>query len=256
MRLIARLDVKGPNVVKGIRMEGLRVVGKPPELARKYAEGGPDNGGACELLFIDTVASLYGRNQLDDLIERTTCETFIPLTIGGGIKSFKEAIHILRIGADKIAINTEALKRPQIINEISQSLGSQALVVSIQAKRKDGKWIAYSDCGRNPSQYNAVEWAIEAQYRGAGEILLTSVDMDGTRKGFDTDLIKAVAPHLNIPLTVGGGCGSIQDVKEALKAGADAIAVASVLHYNQLTIKEIRDGLTQSELSTKENCRT
>ena len=174
-RVIARLDIKGENLVKPLQFEGLRVLGKPVDFARKYAKDGAD-----ELFYLDTVASLYGRNQLEGLIEETSGSAFIPLTVGGGIQCCDAAIHLLRIGADRVALNTAAIKNPTIINDIANSVGNQALSVSIEAKRVNGGWEAYTDCGRNPTGLDAVLWASEAADRGAGEILITSIDRDGT----------------------------------------------------------------------------
>ena len=235
-RIIPRLDIKGPNVVKGIQFEGLRVVGKPEDLARKYAED------ADELLYIDTVASLYGRNQLTELLRRTTDETFIPITVGGGIKSKEDARRLFDAGADKIAINTAALKRPQLIDDLASFYGSQAVVVSIQAKRTDRGWEAYIEGGRERTGRDAVLWAYEAVERGAGELLLTSVDRDGTRKGFDSALVEAVA-EVAVPLVVCGGMGKAEDLKTVPKA--HGIAMASVLHYGEMTIADCRRVLQQ-----------
>lgn len=232
-RLIARLDIKGPSVVKGIRMEGLRVVGKPADLARRYAEA------ADELLYMDTVASLYGRNQIAGLLEETTENTFIPITVGGGIQSLEDARALFKAGADKIAINTAALKRPALINELVGFYGSQAVVVSIEAKRVPRGWEAYTDNGRERTGRDAVAWALEAVERGCGELLLTSVDQEGTRKGFDLELIQAIAPKVSVPVIACGGMGSIEDARLAHKAGA-CLAMASVLHYGHLTIEGIR----------------
>jgi cyclase len=245
LRIIARLDIKGPNVVKGICMEGLRVVGQPDELARRYAEAGAD-----ELLYIDTVASLYGRNQLSSLLERTVENVFVPITVGGGIKSRADVKRLLDAGADKVAINTAAIRDPSLIRECADHYGSQAIVVSIEAKRKHGEmaWECFTDCGREKGGKDVLLWAQEAVSLGAGEILLTSVDQDGTRRGFDLDLIRAVGRGCSVPLTACGGLGSVSHGVRALESGADAVACASVLHYGRLTIGEIRNGLTKSHV--------
>src|SRR3990167_1325280 len=202
LRLIARLDIKGASVVKGVQMEGLRVVGKPEEMAKRYAEAGAD-----EILYIDTVASLYGRNQLEALLEKTCEEVFVPITVGGGIKSVADARRLFNAGADKIAINTAALIRPDLINEMAGKYGSQAVVVSIEAKRVNGGWECFTDNGRNRTDSGAVAWASEAVARGVGELLVTSVDRDGTRRGFDTELVSAIAPHVPVPVTASGEIG-------------------------------------------------
>jgi cyclase len=235
LRLIARLDIKGSNVVKSVQMEGLRVVGKPEEMAKHYAESGAD-----EILYMDTVASLYGRNQLEALLEKTCEEIFVPITVGGGIGSVQDARRLFNAGADKIAINTAALKRPALINEMAEHFGSQAVVVSIEAKRAGNGWEAYMDNGRQRSGRDAITWGEDAVKRGAGEILLTSVDRDGTRRGFDIDLYATVAPSLPVPVTASGGCGSLEHLKAVLRAGADAVAVGSALHYGKVNFEEMR----------------
>ena len=250
-RLIARLDVKGANLIKPVRMEGLRVIGDPNEYARRYAEQ-----GACELLYLDAVASLYGRNNLVEIVERTTRDVFIPVAVGGGIRSVAQARALFNAGADMVCINTGALGRPALINEISARYGSQAITVSIEAKRVNGGWEAYTDAGREPTGRNALKWAKEAVGRGAGQLLLTAVDRDGTRAGFDLALIRAISGlDLPVPVIASGGCGSAQHVCEAQQAGADAVAIASVLHYNMLTIKEINDELTQGKFQAGSRSR-
>ena len=239
LRLIARLDIKGPNVVKGIHFEGLRIMGKPVSLAKKYAEQGAD-----ELLYIDTVATLYGRNQLGSLLESTCEDVFIPITVGGGIKSLDDAKRLFKSGADKVAINSAAIRQPELIRSITDSLGSQALVVSIEAKKVNGGWEAYTDNGREKTGKDAIAWAFEAVRLGAGELLITSIDQEGTRNGCDIELIRSIAPNVPIPVIACGGIGSGRHVKEVIEKGkADAVALASALHYNQLTFSEIRSGL-------------
>ena len=237
-RVIARLDIKGKNVVKGVHLEGLRIVGDPHDLAVKYAKQGAD-----ELLFIDIVATLYGRNQLTDLLEKTTEGVFIPITVGGGIKNLADVKRLFDAGADKIAINTAALHNPYLIKEISDKYGSQAITVSIEAKRKWGDetgWECYTDNGRERTQRDAVQWAYEAQEFGAGEILLTSIDCEGTRKGVDLELIKAIGKNMDVPVVISGGIGNPHHVTEAKKY-ADAVAIADALHYNRFSIEEFRN---------------
>ena len=243
IRLIARLDIKGQNLIKGIHLEGLRVVGSPNEYAHKYY-----NQGADELLFMDTVASLYGRNHLGDIIKSVARDIFIPMTVGGGIRSVEDAIEILRLGADKVAVNTAAVARPELISEISNALGSQAMVLSVEAKKIDkNKWEVYTDNGRESTGIDVIEWLIKGEDLGAGEVLLTSVDCEGTRKGFDLDLIKAATDSISIPVIASGGMGKYQDLHDAVyNADADAIAMADVLHYNRLTFGEIRKKSTTS----------
>lgn len=237
IRLIARLDVKGPNLVKGIQLEGLRKLGDPNEFAKRYYAAGID-----EILYIDIVASLYERNSLLDIVERTTADVFIPITVGGGIRSVDDVRQALRAGADKVAINTAAIRRPGLIREVAETFGSQCLVLSIQAKRSGaGSWEAYVDNGREHTGRDVVDWAQEACQLGAGEILLMSVDREGTAKGFDVDLVRQVAPVVSIPVIAGGGMGSPADLVDVVRSGgADAVAMAHVLHYGVCDLAEIR----------------
>lgn len=237
MRLIARLDVKGPDLIKGIHLEGVRKLGDPQEFARRYYKEGID-----EIIYIDAVASLYGRNNLVDIVSHTASETFIPITVGGGVRSIEDARALLLAGADKIAINTEATKNPDLISELAKQFGSQCVVLSIQAKRrKTGGWEAYRDLGREHTGLNAVEWAIEGQSRGAGEILLTSVDQEGTRGGFDIELTQLVSEAATIPVIASGGMGRLDHLDDVINNGkADAVAMAHILHYGKLSIGEVR----------------
>ena len=227
LRLIARLDIKSDRVVKGIQFEGLRVIGDPAVLAKRYAQEGAD-----EILYVDTVASLYGRNQLGPLLARTVENVFIPVTVAGGVRSLDDVKRLLGSGADKVALNTAALRAPGLIDRCAASVGCQGIVVSIEAKRTAaGGWEAYTDNGRERTGRDAVAWAKEAVERGAGEILLTSVDRDGTRRGCDCELVAAVAPYVTVPVVACGGVGSVEHVRAVLEAGrADAVAMASYLH--------------------------
>jgi len=247
IRLIARLDVKAPNLVKGIQMEGLRKFGDPYKFAKRYYEEGID-----EILYVDIVASLYERNSLLDLIEKTTEDIFVPITVGGGLRSIDDVAAALRAGADKVAINTAAIKNPVLIGEVSQRFGSQCMVLSIQAKRKDNGWEAYYDCGREHSGLDVVEWAVRGEELGAGEILLTSVDREGTAKGMDLELIKTVSGSVSIPVIACGGMGQLEHFSEAVKeGGVDAIAMAHVLHYGHLSVDEIRDYAAQEQIPVR-----
>ncbi len=238
-RLIARLDIKAPNLVKGIQLEGLRVMGDPAEHALRYYSQGID-----ELLYIDIVASLYGRNNLTDLVARTAAEVFVPLTVGGGIRSTDDIYKLLRAGADKVSINTAAVARPELLREAAQTFGSQCVVLSVEAKRTaPGKWEAYTDNGREKTGLDAVEWIRRAVDLGAGEVLLTSVDMEGTRRGFDLELIRAVAPLIAVPVIACGGPGSAEDVAKGLDAKADAVALASLFHYKVETVGSLKEKL-------------
>ncbi|MEE0799757.1 MAG: imidazole glycerol phosphate synthase cyclase subunit [Gemmiger sp.] len=239
IRLIARLDVKDENLVKGIQMEGLRKLGDPNRFAREYYEQGID-----ELLYLDTVASLYNRNNLSEIVRRTVQEVYIPVCVGGGLRSVEDVRLALSTGADKVAINTAAIHRPELITEVASAFGSQCMVLSIQAKRSRthaGSWEAYYDNGRAHSGLDVVEWARRGEALGAGEILLTSVDSDGLMNGMDLDLIRAVRQAVQLPLICCGGVGCGDDIVDAAQAGADAVACASVLHYGRESVPELKD---------------
>lgn len=241
IRLIARLDVKDANLVKGIQFEGLRKLGDPNEYAKEYYLAGID-----EIIYIDIVASLYNRNNLSDVVRKTVDNVFIPVCVGGGLRCVEDVRHILAMGADKVAINTAAIKNPPLITQIAEEFGSQCMVLSIQAKRsrnQNGKWEAYYDNGRAHSGYDVVEWAKRGVALGAGEILLMSVDNEGLQRGMDTELIKQVTDAVDVPVICGGGVGCSEDIVEAVEAGADAVACASILHYKKELITEIKDAL-------------
>jgi imidazole glycerol-phosphate synthase subunit HisF len=231
VRIIPRLDIKGPNLVKGIHLEGLRVLGKPERFARHYYENGAD-----ELLYIDVVASLYQRNNLLDIVTRTSKEVFIPLTVAGGIRTLEDINQVLRAGADKVSLNTAAVANPSFIKEAAQRFGSSTIVVSIEAIRQPaGHFEAYTDNGRESTGLDAVEWAKRVVELGAGEILLTSVDCEGTGKGFDLELTRAVAGAVPIPVIAAGGAGNLDHVADVINDGqADAVCIASMLHYRFL----------------------
>lgn len=230
IRVIPRLDIKGPNLVKGIHLEGLRVLGKPWEFAFKYYRDGAD-----ELLYIDIVASLYGRNNLSDIVRKTAEHIFIPLTVGGGVRSLDDIRELLRAGADKVAINTAAIHDPGLITEGARAFGSQCIVVSIEAKRIGNRCEAFTDNGREVTGRDVFEWAREAVERGAGEILLTSIDREGTGSGYDLELTRRVAEAVPVPVIACGGCGQPRHLAEAIRTGkADAISAASVFHYHYL----------------------
>lgn len=240
IRLIARLDIKGPNLIKGIRFEGLRVIGSPAEHALRYYQQGAD-----ELIYIDSVASLYGRNNLSDIVQSAARDVFIPMTVGGGIRSTDDVRHLLRCGADKVAVNTAAIADPRLITDIAREFGSQCMVLSIQAKQvAPGRWEAYTDTGRERSGVNVIEWARKGAQLGAGEILITSVDREGTRKGFDIELVRTVAAEVNVPVIASGGMGSAQDAVDVVQQGhADAVAMADILHNKRSTLAEVRQHL-------------
>lgn len=249
LRIIPRLDIKGKNLIKGVQLEGLRVVGDPHEFALRYYQGGAD-----ELVYMDIVASLYGRNNLSDIIRRAADQVFIPITVGGGIRSVDDARHILRSGADKVAINTAAIAHPDLITDVSRRFGSQAMVLSIEAKQvAPGKWEAYTDNGRERTGLDALDWIKRGVELGAGEILLTSVDREGTRRGYDTDLISRVSSAVPVPVIASGGMGSLEHFLAAAKTSQpDAISMADVLHYNRLTITDIRSAALEAGLAVRQ----
>ncbi len=228
VRIIPRLDIKGATLVKGIQLEGLRVLGTAADFARAYYEAGAD-----ELLYIDVVATLYGRNSLVEMIRRTAREIFIPLTVGGGLRTLDDIRAALCAGADKVAINTAAVTRPAFIQEAARRFGSSAVVVSIEAKkRSDGSYEAYAENGRVPTGQDAIRWAKQAADLGAGEILITSIDREGTGSGFDCPLTGQIAQAVGVPVIACGGAGSAAHVVDVIRAGkADAVAIASLLHY-------------------------
>lgn len=231
IRVIPRLDIKGPNLVKGIHLEGFRVLGKPENFAKFYY-----NNGADELFFQDSVASLYDRNSLHEIIEKTAKEIFIPLTVGGGIRTIENINSILRAGADKVAINTAAIKNPEFIRQAALCFGSSTIVVAIEAIRQtDGKYLAYTDNGREHTGIEVLDWAKQVQILGAGEIIITSVDNEGTGNGFDIELMNLLASSVSIPVIAHGGFGHPNDaIKVINECNVDAISIASSFHYNYI----------------------
>ena len=231
IRIIPRLDIKGPNLVKGIHLEGLRVLGKPEYFARYYYENGAD-----ELIYMDAVASLYGRNSLLEIVERTAKEIFIPLCVGGGLRTVDDIRAVLRAGADKVSINTAAVHKPELIREAARTFGSSTIVIGIEAvKHANGKYEAYTNYGRDRTGLDALEWAIRAAEMGAGELQITSIDREGTGKGFDLELTRCIAESVSIPVIAHGGAGKTSDIYDAITQGrADAVSVASLLHYQCL----------------------
>jgi cyclase len=228
IRIIPRLDIKGPNLVKGIHLEGLRVLGKPEDFARYYYEHGAD-----ELFFQDVVASLYERNSLHEIISRTARNMFIPLTVGGGLRSIDDIRQVLRAGADKVSLNTAAIRNPQFIKDAAQKFGSSTIVIAIEAiKQPDGRYLAFVDNGREETGVEVVAWAKKVEELGAGEILITSVDREGTGEGFDIHLIHQVASVVHIPVIAHGGAADLHNIKDAITEGkATALAIASIFHY-------------------------
>jgi cyclase len=248
VRLIARLDIKGPNLIKGIHLEGLRVIGSPNEFALDYY-----NQGADELIYMDLVASLYGRNHLGDLIKNAVRDIFIPITVGGGIRTVEDAREILRSGADKVAVNTAAVSNPKIVSEIARQFGSQCMVISIEAKEVEpNHWEAYTDNGRERTGIDVLDWVKLCASNGAGEVLLTSIDREGTRRGFDIELVKAVSSVIDIPIIASGGMGRPEDLLSVVvEGGADAVAMADILHYRRFQVGDVRSFAASAGLGVR-----
>jgi cyclase len=248
VRIIARIDVKNEFAIKGIHLEGLRKVGNPNEMARNYY-----NDGIDEIVFMDAVAAYYDRNSLSELIQEACADVFIPITVGGGIRTIDDIRNALKSGADKVAINTRAVQNPSFITQSSEVFGSQCIVSSIEAKFiSKNRWEVYTDNGREPTGKDVIEWAEHVEELGAGEIMLTSIDKEGTKKGFDVGLYKSVAQSVSIPVIASGGMGKASDAVELLEnADIDAIATASVLHYKIETIQEIKNTLLQYQIKVR-----
>ena len=237
MRIIARLDIKGENLIKGINLEGLRKVGNPLELITKYYHDGID-----EIIISDSVASLYGRNNLFELIKEITKEIFIPITLGGGIRDLFDIEKALNSGADKVSINSKALEEPKFIRQASDKFGSSTIVASVEAKKiSEFSWEPYKFCGREKTNRNLKDWIKIIQDNGCGEIFLTSIDHEGTKKGFDLDMMDNLYKIIDKPIILSGGCGSLDHIKKFNnKYSNEAFAIASVLHYKLLEIKNIK----------------
>ncbi|HDZ81391.1 MAG TPA: imidazole glycerol phosphate synthase subunit HisF [Roseobacter sp.] len=246
-RLIARLDIKGPNLIKGIQLEGLRKLGDPQVFADRYYAQGVD-----ELLYIDIVASLYGRSKLTEIVRRAARDVFVPMTVGGGVRTVDDVKELLRAGADKVAINTAAVARPDLIREVAQRFGSQCMVLSVEAKQQaPGQWEVYTDCGRERSGLDVIEWVQRGIELGAGEILVTSIDKEGSRSGFDIGLTRAVAAVADVPIIASGGYGIPSHVKDVVNVGADAVAVADALHYNRITLPALRQSMREMDIPVR-----
>lgn len=243
-RIIARLDVKNDFVIKGIHLEGLRKVGNPNEMAREYY-----NQGVDEIIFMDAVAAYYDRNSLTEIIEKACKDVFVPITVGGGIRKIKDIQIALNAGADKIAINTRAVQNPNFIKEASEVFGSQCIVSSIDAKKtaKD-KWEVYVDNGREPTGKDVIEWAQEVETLGAGEIMLTSIDKEGTKKGFDIELNKRVSEVVTIPIISSGGAGNSEHIAEVIQnTNIDAVSIASLFHYKIEQVHVLKEYLNNNK---------
>lgn len=246
-RIIPCLDVDGGRVVKGVRFRGLRDAGDPVALGRAYAEAGAD-----ELVFLDISATAEGRRTVVDLVERVARELFIPFTVGGGLRSIGSMREILRAGADKVVVNTAAVERPALLVEAAERFGSQAVVLAIDAARDGDGWRVFVRAGAEPTELDAVEWAAQAARHGAGEVLLTSIDRDGTRAGFDVELLRRVSEAVPVPVVASGGAGRLEDLRDALRIGrADAVLAASIFHFGDHTIADVKDYLAREGIPVR-----
>jgi len=246
VRVIPCLDVDAGRVVKGVNFTDLRDAGDPVELAAEY-----DAEGADELTFLDITASSSGRETTYDVVRRTAEQVFIPLTVGGGVRTVADVDALLRAGADKVGVNTAAVARPEFLREAAHRFGSQCIVLSIDARRAHGGFEVTTHGGRRGTGIDAVEWAVTAQHLGAGEILLNSIDADGSRTGYDLELIRAVRAKVTVPLIASGGAGALADFAPAVEAGADAVLAASVFHFGQLRIGEVKDALAAAGVTVR-----
>lgn len=243
MRLIARLDIKNEHVIKGIHLEGLRKVGNPNEMARNYYKQGID-----EIVFMDAVASLYDRNNLFHIVEAACSDVFVPIAVGGGLRSIEDVSKALGAGADKVVINTGAVRNIKLIEEVAHTFGSQCLVGSIEAKKHNGGWTAYVDNGREPTDLDGIEWAHTLQEAGCGEILLTSVDKEGTCRGFDVELVQKVNDAVSRPVIVSGGYGKPSHLQSLLaQTQPSAAAFAAALHYKRENVDQLRHTVATSQ---------
>jgi len=247
-RIIPCLDVTGGRVVKGVNFVDLRDAGDPVECAKAYEEQGAD-----ELTFLDITASSDGRETMVDIVRRCAEQVFMPLTVGGGIRTSVDVRRMLKAGADKVSFNTAAIHNPDILNECSDMFGSQCTVLAIDARRKgDGTWGVYTHGGRHPTELDAVKWAIEGTQRGAGEILLTSMDADGTKDGYDLELTRSISEAVNVPVIASGGAGTLDHMVDAVTIGkADAVLAASIFHFGEFTIHEVKEFMKSKNIEVR-----
>ena len=247
IRVVPCLDVKAGRVVKGVNFVGLRDAGDPAELAARY-----DAAGADEVIFLDITASSDARDTLVDAVRRTAEQVFIPLTVGGGVRSVEDARILLRAGADKVSLNTAAVARPQLVAEVSAEFGAQCTVVAVDARRVAGGWEVFTHGGRTPTGLDAVAWARQVVDLGAGEILLTSMDRDGTREGFDLALTRAVSDAVRVPVIASGGVGNLRHLVDGVvEGGADAVLAASIFHFGEHTVAEAKEVLAAAGLTVR-----
>lgn len=244
--MIPCLDVTGGRVVKGVNFVNLRDAGDPVELAARY-----DEEGADEVVFLDITASSDARETMVDVVRRTAEQVFIPLTVGGGVRSVDDARKLLRAGADKVSVNTSAVSRPELVSELAREFGAQCVVVAIDARRSPGGFEVYTHGGRKPTGLDAISWAAEVERLGAGEILLTSMDRDGTRDGFDLELTRRVSESCNLPVIASGGVGSLEHMVEGALEGADAVLAASIFHFGEFTVRQAKEALTAAGVTVR-----
>lgn len=245
-RIIPCLDIKDGRVVKGVNFVGLRDAGDPVEVSKRYNEEGAD-----EITFLDITATHENRNTMVDIVEEVAKEVFIPLTVGGGIRELEDIYRLLKVGCDKIGINSHAIKNPDFINEASQRFGSQCIVVAIDAKKRGESWNIYINGGRIDTGIDALKWAKEAQERGAGEILLTSMDCDGVKNGYDIELTSKMSCMLNIPVIASGGAGTMEHIKEVFLSDADAALAASIFHFKEIDIMDLKRYLKNEGIAVR-----
>jgi cyclase len=246
-RIIPCLDVKNGAVVKGVCFKDLRQVGDPPTLAIEYQSQGAD-----EIVFLDVNASVSGSQTLHEAVRKTAEQLFVPLTVGGGIRTFEDVRTTLKVGADKTSVNTAAVQDPSLINRCAKAFGNQCIVLALDAKREGDSWQVYTHSGTKPSGLDAIEWAKDACERGAGEILLTSMDADGTKAGYDIELTRTVVRAVSVPVIASGGCGTIEHIVEVLTKGeADAALAASIFHYGEHTVEEVKRALEANDLPVR-----
>lgn len=246
-RIIPCLDIREGATVKGINFEGLKNVGDPVELGRKYADEGAD-----ELVYLDISATLEGRSTFTELVRRIAQQINIPFTVGGGISSVEDAERLLLAGADKVTINSAAVRRPELISEIAARYGSQFIVVAIDARQIDGRWVVTTHGGKQPTDKELFSWALKAQQLGAGEILFTSMDHDGTRNGYPCDTFAQLSQLLSVPIIASGGAGSVQDIADVLTTGqADAALAASIFHYGEIPIPRLKEELHNMNINVR-----
>lgn len=248
IRIIPRLDIKGPNVIKGVHLECLKIVGDPQQMAFKYYKDGAD-----EIIYIDIVASLYGRKNLLNIVSEASKNIFIPLTAGGGVRSLLDIKNILRAGADKVSINTYAVKNPDFIRKATKTFGSQCIVASIEAKKvRPGKWEAFTDNGREPTGLDVIQWAKKLEKLGAGELLITSIDKEGTAKGYDIELIKKISLSVNIPVIACGGAGGPKDIERLInETMVDGVVVSHIFHYQKHNVRDVKKFLSRKTINIR-----